>query len=271
MRAAHRLRVISLAARGHDWLDVAAATEHGIVVTHVMEKQGAEAVADMAWGFLLAVARQIPQHDRQVRAGDFHRGMGVSLWGKTLGIVGLGHIGRAVARRAAGFDMTLLATLRRPDRDFVERHQVEIVSLKALLDRSDFVSLHLPLDDSTRGVIGFSQLGQMKRSAFLVNTARRELVNENDLNRALVEHQLAGAGLDDPPSDSNHPLARRHNVVFTPHLGNRARGAVDAVFRGAVENAANVLAGRACQCIINPDVLGRRSHRAPDGKGGDHK
>ena len=259
MRAAPGLRVVSFAASGYDSLDVDAATKLGIVVTNVVVEEGSEVVADMAWGLMLAVGRQIPLHDRQIRAGNLDRGMGVTPWRKTLGIVGLGHIGRAVARRAAGFDMQLLATEPYPDRHFVERYHIELVELEELLARSDFVSLHTRLNEATQGMIGYAQLKQMKPSAFLINTARRELVHENDLDQALSENCLAGAGLDDPPADPQSPLLQRENVVFTTHLGNRARVGVDAVFRSAVQNAGDVLSGQECPSIVNPEVLSRSS------------
>src|SRR5687768_3742356 len=149
-----RLKVLSIAASGYDWLDVEAATRCGIVVTYAPVSEGVEVVADLTWGLMLAVARQIPHHDRQIRSGCYDRGMGVSVYGKTLGIIGLGRIGQAVARRASGFDMRILATEVQPDLAFVREHNVEIVALDELLRRSDFVSLHLRLDETTRNIIG---------------------------------------------------------------------------------------------------------------------
>ena len=250
-----RLRVISLAASGYDGLDLNAATSAGIVVTNVTVPEGAEVVADMAWGLMLAVGRQILQHDRQIRAGNLQRGMGTTPWRKTLGIVGVGNIGRAVVRRAVGFEMQLLATEPYPDHDFVDKMGIELVELEELLARSDFVSLHMRLNDETKGLIEYEKLKRMKPSAFLINSARRDLVVEDDLDRALAENRLAGAGLDDPPLDLQSPLLKRENVVFTTHLGNRARVGVDAVFRCAVQNAVDVLTGGECSSIVNPDVL----------------
>ena len=259
LSAAPRLRVVSLAASGYDGLDLQAATDRGIVVTNVTVTEGAEVVADMAWGLMLAVSRQIPHHDRQIRAGNLSRGMASTPWRKALGIIGLGNIGRAVARRAVGFEMQILAVEPQPDQAFVAEHNIRLVDLPALLAQSDLISLHVRLNDSTRGMIGYDQLRQMKSSAFLINTARRDLVVERDLERALSEDLLAGAGLDDPPADAQSPLLERDNVVFTTHLGNRARVGVDAVFRQAVQNAADVLEGRRCSHIINPAAIGRRS------------
>jgi D-3-phosphoglycerate dehydrogenase len=250
-----RLQVLSIAASGYDWLDVPAATRCGIVVTNAPVREGVEVVADMTWGLMLSVSRQIPHHDRQVRAGRYERGMGVSVWGKTLGIIGLGNIGTAVARRARGFDVRVLACEVQPDMAFVREHNVELVSLDELLRRSDFVSLHLRLDESTRGIIGDRELRLMKPSAFLINAARAELVDENALSDAVVNGMIAGAGLDDPPMRRDCPLIELPNVVYTPHLGNRAIEGVHAVFRCAIDNALAVLDGRRPEFVVNPEVL----------------
>ncbi|MGH9161402.1 MAG: NAD(P)-dependent oxidoreductase [Vicinamibacteraceae bacterium] len=254
MERARRLRVISLASSGFDSVDVVAATRMGIVVTIAPVPELAEVVADLTWGLLLAVARQIPLHDKQIRAGDLRRGMAHTPWRKTLGIVGLGHIGRAVARRAVGFEMTLLATEPLPDADFVARHDIQMVTLDELLSRSDFVSLHVRINDDTRRMIGRAELAKMPPTAFVVNTARRELIDEDALVERLSEGLLAGAGLDDPPARADSPLLGMDNVVLTTHLGNRARVGVDMVLRCAVQNAADVLAGKRCEFTVNPDV-----------------
>jgi len=256
--ARHRsIRVISIAASGWDWLDLQAATDNGIVVTFAPARAGVEVVADMAFGLMLAVARQIPHFHQRMCAGDSTRGMGVSVWGKTLGIVGLGRIGRAVARRAAGFEMEILACEPSPDRDFVARYGVRLVDLETLLRRSDYVSLHVRLDATTKGMIGPAEFGRMKPGAVLINTARRELVDEDALADAILGGRLGGAGLDDPPTRADSPLLGRPNVVFAPHHGNRAIEGVHAVFRGAIDNATAVLAGRRPEFVANPEVYGR--------------
>lgn len=248
------LRVLSIAASGHDWLDVASATRHGIVVTYAPVREGAEVVADMTWGLMLAVAREIPQHHQQICRGCYDRGMGVSVWGKTLGIVGLGNIGRRVARRAAGFQMKVLATETNPDRVFLAEHRIDLVELDDLLRESDYVSLHVRLDEHTWGMIGARELGLVKPSAFLINTARIELVDQEALTEAVLSHRIAGAALDDPPSRPDSPLLGLPNVVFTPHLGNRAIEGVHAVFRCALDNALAVLMGRRPEYVVNPEV-----------------
>lgn len=257
MRRHASLKVLSIAASGYDWLDVESATEHGIIVTNAPVKEGVEVVADMTWALLLAVARQVPHFHQRICAGNYERGMGVAAWGKTLGIVGLGQIGRAVARRAAGFEMRVLATEPKPDLAFVAEHDIQLVPLETLLRESDFVSLHVRLDASTRGMIGARELALMKPSAILINAARQQLVDETALTDAILSGRLAGAGLDDPPARPDTPLRGRPNVVFAPHHGNRATEGVHAVFRAAIDNAVAVLSGRRPEWVVNPKVYER--------------
>jgi phosphoglycerate dehydrogenase-like enzyme len=251
------LKVLSIAASGYDWLDVDAATARGIVVTFAPIREGVEVVADMAFGLTLAVARQIPHYHNEICAGRYGRGMGVMLWGKTLGIVGLGRIGKAVAKRAAGFDMRILAVEPSPDAAFVAEYGVQIVKLQTLLRESDFVSLHVRLDSTTDRMIDAAELALMKPSAFLINTARQQLVDEAALADAILKGRLAGAGLDDPPARRDSPLRGLPNVVFAPHHGNRAIEGVHAVFRCAIDNALAVLAGKRPELVVNPEVYKR--------------
>lgn len=258
-----RLRVCAIAASGFEWLDVSSATEHGIVVTNVSGGEGAEVVADLAFGLMLAVARQIPHHHQRLREGDGTRGMGMSVFGKTLGIVGLGSIGRALARRARGFEMRIVTATPDPDQRFLRNNGIEATPLDSLLEQSDFVSLHARLSDRTRGMIGESQLARMKPTAILINTARKELLDEAALSRAVLQGQIAGAGLDDPPSETLRDLLGLPNVVFTPHIGNRAVEGVNAVFRAAVENALAVLRGDRPASVVNPRVYDVGLRRTP--------
>lgn len=267
------IKVLSIAASGFDWLDIAAATRNGIVVTNAPAREGIEVVADLTIGLMIAVAREIPHHNRLVQAGSHQRGVGTMLWRKTLGIVGLGNVGKAVARRARGFDMKVLATSRKPDTDFVRKHGIELVSLEELMQHSDYVSLHLRLDASTKGMIGARQLSLMKPSAFLVNTARDALVDESALEEAVLKGTIAGVAMDDPLAKKNSPLLRLPNVVCTPHLGNRAREGMAAVFQMTVENAVAVWRGERSKFVLNPEVwdaanlraakVGQASHLSP--------
>ncbi len=257
MRWYRSLKVLSIAASGYDWLDVEAATANGIVVTNAPVIEGIEVVADMTWALLLAVSRQIPHFHQSICAGNYERGMGVAAWRKTLGIVGLGNIGRAVARRAAGFEMRVLATEPKPDQAFLVKQGIQLVSLETLLRESDFISLHVRLDTSTRGMIGHRELAMMKPAAILINAARQQLVDETALVEAILGERLAGAGLDDPPSRPDTPLRGHPSVVFAPHHGNRAIEGVHAVFRAAIDNAVAVLAGRRPEWVVNPAVFSK--------------
>jgi D-3-phosphoglycerate dehydrogenase / 2-oxoglutarate reductase len=254
MLMAKSLEVISIAASGYDWLDVDAATRAGIVVAYAPVQAGAEVVADLTWGLILAVARRIPHYDQQCRIGNHQRGMGVSVWGKTLGIVGLGNIGKAVARRAKGFDMPILAAEPFPEEKFVRENRIEIVPLEELLERSDFVSLHVRLNAETQAMIGAAELRRMKPTACLINAARQKLADERALTAAMLAGQIAGAAMDDPLEDADSPLLKLPNVITTPHLGNRAIEGVEAVFRCAVENVLTVFKGQRPPYVVNPEV-----------------
>jgi phosphoglycerate dehydrogenase-like enzyme len=258
------LQAISLASSGYEWVDIDAATERGIVVTNATVEEGSEAVADHTIGMLLAVVRQIPYHHQLLQAGQARRGMGSLIWRKTLGIIGLGNIGSRVARRALnGFDMKVLAAEIRPDYEFMQKYGIELVSLDELLARADFVSLHVRLNPDTEGMIGARELGLMKPSAFLINTARQKLVDEAVLTEAILSGRIAGAAIDDPPEDKHSQLLQLPNVVYTPHIGNRAIEGVDAVCLCAYQNAIDVVRGRRPRFILNPQVYEGDHLRAP--------
>ena len=257
MSACPRLRVCSIAASGFEWLDIDAATRNGIVVCFAPGGLGAEVVAEMAVGMMFAVARQIPYHNQLLCRGDETRGMGTSLFGKTLGIVGLGGIGRELAIRAQGLKMKVVATEPQPNRQFIAERGIELLPLDDLLKRADFVSLHVRLNEETQNMIGRRELALMKPTAYVINTARRELVDEEAIVAAIRSGQIAGAGLDDPPVSAAQKLLGFPNVVFTPHLGNRAIEGVHAVFRAALEGAVSVLRGQRPSFVVNPEVYER--------------
>jgi D-3-phosphoglycerate dehydrogenase / 2-oxoglutarate reductase len=257
MAACPRLLVCGIAASGFEWLDIDAATRNGIVVCFAPGGMGAVVVAEMTIGIMLAVARQIPFHHQLISRGDHSRGMGTSLMGKTLGIVGLGAIGKEVAVRAQALMMRVVAFDPFPDRKFAAERGIELLPLHELLPQSDFLSLHVRLNDETQNMIGARELKLMKGSAYLINAARRELVDEPALVAAIDVGEIAGAGLDDPPGPAGTALLNRPNVVFTPHLGNRAIEGVNAVFRGALEGAIAVLRGQKPQFVVNPAVFDR--------------
>ena len=214
------LRVIARAGVGYDTVDLEAATRHGKVVT-VTPTANHDAVAEHAVALILGVARDLLRLDRGIRGGVYTKESLVPLRGKTLGIAGLGRIGRSVAERASAFNMKLIAYEKFPDQNFVDRYGIDLVDLDTLLQRSDFVTIHLPLSPETKGCINRQALQQMKPGSFLINTARGGLIVEEDLVEALRSGTLAGAGLDvtqqEPPEPDN-PLLTLDNVILTPHV-----------------------------------------------------
>jgi phosphoglycerate dehydrogenase-like enzyme len=257
LREMPRLRCVAIAASGYDDYDVESATRNGVVVTNAPVREGAEVVADMAVGLMLAVCRQIPYHHLLLSRGDRTRGTGTSMFGRTLGIIGLGNIGRHVALRVKGFHMRVLASEPAPDRAFVAEHGVELVSQDELLREADFVSLHVRLNEQTRRMIGRKELALMKPTAVLINTARQDLVDEEAVVEAILQKRIGGAGLDDPPGAAAQKLFGRPNVVFTPHLGNRSIEGMHAVFMSAIDSAVAVLRGERPPFVVNPQVYER--------------
>ncbi|HEY8489399.1 MAG TPA: D-glycerate dehydrogenase [Dehalococcoidia bacterium] len=260
--AAPRLRVVSNVAVGYDNVDVAAATARGIPVGNTPGVL-TETTADFAFALLLAVARRVVEADRFVREGRWRQWdpnllLGRDVHGATLGIVGMGAIGAAVARRGLGFGMRVLYTRRggpRPDAPG------DCVDLDRLLAESDFVSLHVPLTPETRGLIGERELRRMRPTAYLINTARGPVVDQRALARALHEGWIAGAGLDvteEEPVDPADPLLRAPNVVIAPHIGSASHATRSRMAEMAVENCLAGLAGRPLPHCVNPEVEARR-------------
>jgi len=256
------LKVISISASGFEGVDIAAATRAGVAVTNAPTQLGSAAVADVAFGLMLGVARSIPQcHSRIVNgpAKTRHisrqpRPMGSFVWGKTLGILGLGAIGKEVALRGKGFAMRVLAHDINWDERFAREYGIERVSLDELLAESDFLSLHLRDSPITRGIIGARELARMKPTAYLINTARTTLVDQAALYQALTAGNLAGAALDTAVDFPDNPLIDLPNVVSTPHLGNRCTESVHDVMRATIEEAHAVLTGGQPKYLLNPEV-----------------
>jgi glyoxylate reductase len=244
-------------------IDVAEATKRGIPVT-VVPPVTTEATADLTFGLMLAVARRMVEGDRLVRAGKFPGGqsrhlLGSSVWGKTVGLVGGGGlIGQAVARRAHGFSMRVLYWTPRRKSEAEERGAgLTYVPFDELLRESDFVSLHSPLDAGTRHQIGKRELGLMKRTAFVINTARGPIVDEEALVRALKAKKIAGAGLDvfEREPKVHADLKKMKNVVLNPHLGSATVEVREQMANIVVDNIEALLAGRAPPNCVNPEVL----------------
>jgi len=247
LAAADCLKVIARYGVGVDGVDLAAAREKHIVVTNTPGANSVS-VAELALGLMLALGRQIPSAVSAVRQGQFPRLNGVSLEGKVVGILGLGAIGKQLARRLAGFDCTLLAYDPYPDTAFAARCSISFVGMDELLSRADFLSLHLPLTAETRGLVDRDFLGKVKQGAFLINTARGEVIDEEALVEALTSGHLAGAGLDafaKEPPDIDNPLLELPQVIATPHLGAQTDGATNAMGRMAMQDCLAVLRGEA--------------------------
>ncbi|MCB9770466.1 MAG: hypothetical protein H6752_19885 [Candidatus Omnitrophica bacterium] len=253
-----KLRALCLASSGYDSVDIEAATEAGVVVATSPVREGAEVVADFTWGLLLSVVRRIPHHFQTLQRGGFERGMGVSVYGKTLGILGLGNIGKAVVRRSVGFNMDVIAYRADPDSEFVKEYGIEAVGFEELLARSDFLSIHLRLNEETRRIIGPRELSIMKPTAYLVNTARDELVDETALADALENGAIAGGAMDDLPRYEADRLLHHPNFLCTPHRGNKAIEGVFQVTRCALQSAIDILHEKRPKHLLNPEVYEAR-------------
>lgn len=226
-----RLRVIARAGVGYDAVNVPAATECGVVVT-ITPTANHEAVAELALALLFAVTKSLVVHDRAVRQGEWPRTSLQPIRTRTLGVFGLGRIGRSLAVRAGALGMRVIATETYPDQAFLSSNPIEVVPFDQLLAESDFLSLHSPLNDQTWGLFDSAVFRKMKRGSILINTSRGQLVNELDLTEALRSGQLGGAGLDvfqqEPPPVDN-PLLQLPNVVASPHLGGVDQLSIEAM------------------------------------------
>lgn len=240
------LKVVSMHGVGVDHIDLEAAFQHGVVIANCLGTNN-QAVADLTIGLMISIARNIPKVDRIVREDGWGRFRGTELWKKTLGLIGFGYIGRAVAKRALGFDMRVLVFDPFLEPDNVSLDGVELVSFGEALQQADFVSLHAPLNDETRQMMGGLEFETMKSSAYLINTARGGLVDEEALCSALTREVIAGAALDvyvdEPPSKS--PLLELDNVVLSAHIGAHTREAIERMGVMAAENVLRVLGGDA--------------------------
>ena len=253
------LKVIARAGVGYDAVDIAAATEHGVAVT-ITPGTNHETVAEHVFAMLLGLAKEIVRQDASTKAGKWRREQSLAVRNRTLGIVGLGRIGKAVAERAAVFNMKLLAYEPMPDLAFAAKHRIELCPLERVLAESDWVTLHLPLMPATKHLINQKTLALMKPTAYLINTARGGLVCEADLLDALKNGRLAGAGLDvfeTEPCRAN-PLFELENVVLTPHTaGVDSQSVIDMAVLAA---RAIVMLSRdewPAELIVNPEVKGR--------------
>jgi phosphoglycerate dehydrogenase-like enzyme len=261
--AAANLKIISRWGVGYDTIDLGAATARGVVVAYTPGLL-TETVADYAFALLLAAARRIHTAHRSMSQGQWAVAWGHDVAGKTLGIVGCGRIGCAVARRGRGFGMRLLGYDIRPSPE-AERSGVQLVPLEELLAQSDFVSLHAALTPESRGLIGAPELRLMRPTSFLVNTGRGPLIDESSLVRALSEGWIAGAALDVyglEPLAIDHPLRRAPNVLLSPHQSSFSYEAGNRVSETAAQAIIDLQQGRPPEFVLNPDVLASPQLRA---------
>ncbi len=240
------LRVISRHGANLDNIDVNAARKRGVTVKNTKSYYDYEAIADLTFGLILCSARKIPQVSRALKNKIWMRPVGFDVWGKTLGIIGLGRIGKAVAKRARGFDMKILACDPYGDKYFARKNHVELVDLDTLLSKSDFVTLHLPLSYETRNILDYQQLSLLKETAFIINTARAELINQTALLEALQLRRIAGAAIDvySVRPAVQDPLLTRNldNLLLTSHIGAYTAENLKQMDVVAVKNALSVIA-----------------------------
>lgn len=254
--AAPKLKAVIKNGVGVDNIDIAAATARGIPVINA-PGTNANAVAELALAGMLGLARRIPQGHMSVVGGGWSRHVGTELSGKTLGVVGLGNIGRNLAAKAVALGMKVVATELYPDAAFVAQHRIELLPLADLLRRADYVSLHVFGGQGNAHLIGAPELALMKPTAFLLNYARGEVVDLDALAAALKAERLGGAAIDayeaEPP-DRSHPIFADPRVVFTPHSGADTRESGERCGLSVIADADLVLAGRRSPHCLNPEV-----------------
>jgi glyoxylate reductase len=257
------IKVISNIAVGYDNIDIAGATERGIMVTNTPGVL-TETTADLAFAMLLGAARRIPEADQYIRAGKFKNWqlmqlhMGVDIYEKTLGIVGMGAIGQAVARRAKkGFDMRIIYYSSSRKESVEKEYEAEFVAFDELVTFSDFISIHVPLTDKTKHMFSTRQFREMKHTAILINTARGPVVDEAALVKAIKDGQIRGAALDVFEEEPHvHPelITLKENVVLTPHIGSASIETRLRMAEMAAKNMVEGLKGRRPPNLVNEDV-----------------
>ncbi len=262
MQAAPKLKLVGRAGVGVDNVDLAAATELGIVVMNAPDGNTV-ATAELALGLMLALARHIPAADASMKAGQWERKayMGVELRGKTLGLIGFGRVGRAVAKRAAAFEMTILAYDPFIPAEVATNMGVKLVTLDELLATADFISLHAQPSPENHNLINAQTLAKMKKGVRIVNDSRGSLIDEAALAEAIKAGQVAGAALDvyqQEPPEANNPLIGLPGVIHTPHLGASTLEAQDEVAVQIAQQTLDALFKGEYRNVVNPDVLSKK-------------
>jgi len=252
LKACNNLKMISRYGAGVDRVDLAAAKENKIIVTNT-PGVNAVAVAELAMGLTLSAARRISSLDRKTRNGEWTRSTGIELGGKTMGIMGLGAIGKNVARYAQGFGMKVMAYDPYINEAYAKDNNIVVASFDEVVKNADVISLHLPLTPETKHLISKEVMEKMKSSVILINTSRGGIIDEEAAYELLKNSKLGGLGLDafenEPPTNS--PLFELDNVVVTPHTGAHTKEATDNMADAAVKNLIDVLSGNDCPFIVN--------------------
>jgi D-3-phosphoglycerate dehydrogenase len=267
IEAAARLQIVSRHGVGYDNVDVEACTRRGIVVS-ITESANAQAVSEHAFACMLALANRIVAANASMRQGKWDRAglVGLELGGKVLGIFGLGRIGSKVAKQARAFDMEVITCDPYIGEDRASQFGAELVEAATLLERADFITVHVPLSPETRHLIGASELERMKSTAYLVNTARGGIVDEAAICAALDSGSIAGAALDvfeEEPVPPNHPLFQLDNLLLcSPHVSGQTAESMVRMSVDAAENILRVLRGEPPSFAVNPEVLKDRSRVA---------
>jgi phosphoglycerate dehydrogenase-like enzyme len=244
------LKLVVTAGMRNLGIDLAACREHGVLVCGT--GSGSSPTSELAWGLILALARHIPEEDRSLRSGTWQKTIGVGLRGKTLAVLGLGRLGTQVARVGLAFDMKVIAWSQNLTMERAAEAGCTRVEKADLFRLADVLTIHLLLSDRTRGIVGREELALMKPTAFLVNTARAAIVQEQALIDALMNKRIAGAGLDvfgREPLPADAPILRAPNTVLTPHLGYVTRETYDVYFPQALEDIEAWLAGKPIRII----------------------
>ncbi|MFL2756392.1 MAG: 2-hydroxyacid dehydrogenase [Dehalococcoidia bacterium] len=262
-KSSGNLKVVGTRAVGYDNIDVESATRHGVAIGNTPGILH-ESCADFTFALILSLARKISYSNRKIINGDWKifnqlPYLGSDVHGKTLGLIGLGTIGAAVAKRAQGFDMNVIYSSRTRKPHYEKEYSIEwIPDMGDLLSRSDYVSIHVALTEDTKNLIGFDQISKMKESSFLINTSRGGTLDQDALTKALEENIIAGAALDvtvPEPIDPNHPLVHMDNVVMTPHIASASSETYTNMSLMAADNIISFFQGTNMPSCLNPEVL----------------
>ncbi len=258
------LKVVSNYAVGYNNIDVPEATKHGVMVTNTPDVL-TDTTADCAFMLLMAISRRLVEVDKYIRDGKWVKAwgpkmlLGSDITGKTLGIIGLGRIGKALVPRAKGFKMRILYNdfYRNPEAE--KELGIEYRSFDEILAESDYISIHVPLTKETENLMGEPEFKKMKKTAYLINTSRGPVVNEAALTKALKEKWIAGAAIDvhlKEPTDPKNPLLKLDNIIMTPHIGSATNETRLAMAMRAATNITAALKGEKPRDLLNPEVLG---------------